>query len=203
MVLLFVSVSSVAFAQIAIGPKVGFNFANVSAESEGLSISFGTLTGSSIGAVLEISTSGKFAIQPEIAFMQKGFKLDLGALAQSEQKLNYMEITGLAKFKFGGDGFGGYLAAGPSFGYALSGSVTDENTGEKEDINFDEEDGFNRPEVSIALGGGLNFGLGSNTLFADLRFLAGISNLADSEEPDDPKVRNQGVLLTVGILFNL
>lgn len=202
MVLLFMSISTLAFSQIAIGPKVGFNFANISVASDDFYSNVGTLTGSSIGAVLEIGTSDKFAIQPEIAFIQKGLTIDFEEF-KTIQRFNYIEVTGLAKFKFGANGLSAYLAAGPSFGYALSASITDGETGEKEHFDFSEEHEFNRAEVSLALGGGLNVNLGNNTLFTDLRYLAGISNLIGSDDPEDPRATNQGLLLTVGILFNL
>lgn len=206
---LFCGLTSWSYAQLAVGLKAGLNFANVSASQGGISFSFGAVTVTSIGAVLEIGVSEKFAIQPEVALLQKGFALDLSAfsgigvgLGKATQKLNYLEITPLAKFKFGGEGLGGYLAAGPSFGYALSGTVEDDSTGEKEDVDF-EEDSISRSDISLAIGGGIKLGLGSISPFADVRYLAGISNLATDTEPDEGKVSNRGLLLTVGVLFSL
>ena len=74
----------------------------------------------------------------------------------------------------------------------LSGRSVDDN-GNEDDIDFDE---WNRLELGAHLGAGIGVG----PLVIDVRYLLGISNLAN-DLPDDAEIRNTGFGAGVSLLF--
>jgi hypothetical protein len=169
-----------------------------------------------LGAVAEIRLSDNFAIQPELNFIQKGFQVEetysdpgVGTVTEKfEVILNYIEIPVMLK---GGVPFGPArfdVLAGPSIGYALNGKIKFTETAngmtesDSQDIDFGEDD-FARTDFSVQFGAAFSLALGeSATLFADARYILGLTNLNTSPD-DDITANNRGVALTVGALFPL
>ncbi len=191
---------------LSFGIRTGINSATVNVEDEsGLNVEPESRTGLDIGLMLEIGLTEDFSIQPEIHYMQKGFEQVfeiLGDEFESELSLNYLEIPILAKYSFGSETVRGFVNAGPSLGYALSGKTIESFNGDKEETDLDfEEEEFSRLDFSFALGGGIGFKTGPATIFVDVRYLLGLSNLDDSE--NDTTVRNRGLGFAVGAMFPL
>ena len=105
--------------------------------------------------------------------------------------LNYLELPLLIKANFG-ETAKFFVMGGPSIGYLLSGRSVDDN-GNEDDIDFDE---WNRLELGAHLGAGIGVG----PLVIDVRYLLGISNLAN-DLPDDAEIRNTGFGAGVSLLF--
>ncbi len=128
----------------------------------------------------------------------------LGDKYESQLILNYLEIPVLAKYSFGSETIQGFVHAGPSIGYALSGktkeSVNDEE--DETDIDFEEEE-LKRLDFSFALGGGIGFDAGPATIFADFRYLLGLTNLDDSDSAEDATQNNRGIGFALGAIFPL
>lgn len=214
----FALITLAATAQISIGPRVGVTLAKWSLNEDELA-DFGDIknrSGLLAGVVAEIRLNDNFAIQPEINFMQKGFKSEysevdsiFGSLEEKTNAvINYLEVPVLLK---AGASFGPArvdVLAGPSFGYGLNGKVKYEFTfdgeteKEEEDIDF-EDDEISRLDLGLQFGAAVTFGLGERAnIFVDGRYLLGLTNLNDSGD-DDIKAYNRGIALSAGVLFSL
>jgi opacity protein-like surface antigen len=207
-----------AQVQISVGPRVGVNLAKWSVDGE-VEEEIGDIsnrTGFVAGAVAEFRFNDNFAVQPEINFLQKGFKSEfaisdsiLGDFSsETNVVMNYLEVPVLAKV---GKSFGTTrvdLLAGPSFGYAMNGKVKSKftiggNTEEgEEDIDF-EEDEISRFDLGLQVGAAVTFNLGSANLFIDGRYALGFSNLNDSPDDEESNAYNRGIVLSAGVLFPL
>ena len=191
----------------SVGVKAGVNLANIGGEDteDG---DFNSITGLQFGAVLELPISDRFAIQPEVLYLQKGFgtELDiLGTKITSTTTLNYLEIPILAKISLTDSPTKVYVTAGPSFGLGLNGTAKSESGGmeEEEDIDF-EEDELSSLDISAAVGAGVQLPIGPVDFFIDARYLLGLNTIDDSEpEADQVDFKNRGIGLSVGVLFPL
>ncbi|MCP3932770.1 MAG: PorT family protein [Bacteroidetes bacterium] len=192
-----------AFAQsIGFGGRIGTNLANVDIEGGGITLETDSKAGLNIALLLKFGISENFSVQPEVNFMQKGYRLELDFFdekVESKVTFNYFEVPILAKLSFGPELIQGFVQGGPSFGFAMSG--TTETDGEKEDIDFD-EDGFKRGEVSFIIGGGVGFNIGPGQLFVDARYLLGFSDIYDADA-DEGSVKNRGIGVGVGFIVNI
>lgn len=188
-------------AQAKFGVRAGLNLANVNISSEGLSISPDGKVGLTIAGIANIGITETFSIQPEVHFIQKGYKLEvdfLGSSSEQKLKLNYLEVPIHAKYKFSDGNIAGYVLAGPSIGYALSGKNENCLDGDcdTEDLEFNDDDGFNRTEVGLSIGGGVHIG----QIFVDLRYVLGVSNFA-SDDVSETEIKNKGFQIGVGYMF--
>ncbi|MDX1943473.1 MAG: porin family protein [Saprospiraceae bacterium] len=216
--LLFMAISAFATAQnISIGLRGGLHLPNVYVTDgiDNLTPDFKSYTAASIAAVAEIGFGQHFAIQPELAYVGKGFKvaedfaLDLFNVpvpvgVTAESRFNYLEMPVLAKVKFGNETVGGYITAGPTLGYALSGRLITRANALVEfkvsdsDINLDAID-YERFEVGAVAGAGLTVNTSFGQLFADARYSRGFTQLYDIPVIDE-KIRNQGIAFNIGFL---
>ena len=169
------------------------------------------------GLVSEFGLHENFALQTELNYTTKGFKLDesfdlnlfdipvpIGATAIT--RFNYLELPVLAKAKFGNEVVEGYLYAGPTLGYATNGRLT---TRAKVFIEFDLFDtpidldniGYERFELAGTVGGGVAFKTGSGKIFLDGRYNHGFTEVYDVPLIAE-RVENRNVNLTAGYLIN-
>ena len=127
-------------------------------------------------------------LQPELHWLQKGYRID-DALTYGDitTTLNYLEIPLLARVNLGGSlkifGF-----AGPSIGYLMSGTYEDELNGEKDPTEY-----LDDVEYSAHVG----IGAGLGTLELDIRYIAGLSDISDSEDLSDVKNSSIGIGLSL------
>ena len=187
------------FSQGSFGVRAGLTIPNQNFEQDGVDISFDANLGLALAVFMELEISDNFAIQPELAFMQKGTKIELeffGETVTNKFRLNYLDVPILAKAKFGNESIAAYVAAGPSFGFAISGS--NEADGEKEKI--EEWDDFNRFELGAVIAGGAGIPLEDGQVLFDLRYFFGLSNLDASDE--DITATNNGIGISVGYLMS-
>lgn len=199
---LLISTSNL-LAQLTVSPglRAGVNLANVSADPD---IGSESITGLLLAVPIEIGIGESFAIQPEIMFVQKGTRFEeniLGSNDKIERRISQIDIPILAKFKFlNTDAFQAYVAAGPVFGFALSGKTKAEALGisGEEDLDFDEDD-YNRLETLVSAGGGIGIPIGFGVIVLDVRYLFGITDVDDS---DEFKVKNNGIQGGIGFMFS-
>lgn len=199
--------SNQIFAQIGFGGRVGVNLSNYNFELDEESEDFDTKAGLDIAGIVNIGLSENFSLQPELHFIQKGYKVEEsfgGFSSEGKLTLNYLEIPILAKYAFGTETIKAFALAGPSFGFAATGKSEFCFNGEceSEDFEFDENDGFNRNEVSLNLGAGIGFNAGPGQLFLDVRYLLGLSNLNDDDSVDGT-VKSRGLNIGVGYMIVL
>lgn len=186
-------------AQISIGVRAGVNIANQTIEQSGLSVEPDALLGLHLGALVNIGITDDFSVQPELTFIQKGNKFDFdlgtlgGGVVETKTTYNYLEIPILAKYGFGGEKIGGFILAGPSIAFGLSGSSSTD--GDSIDLDW-EEDGVTRSDFGIQFGAGINF----SQLFVDVRYGLGLTDLNDTDD-DTFSVKNNGLNIGIGYLF--
>jgi len=209
-----------AFAQSSIGIRGGtaiFTVKNYPFEQEGIKLNEEVFFGNYNAVSFEIGLSEKFALQPEVNYIQKGGRLDSTKDDELEFKveMNYLETPLLAKFRFGTSALKGYVIVGPSVGYAIGGQTQietgdDENEIEiEEDITFDDEYGIdgrkdNRFDFSAVAGGGVQYRLGPGSIVLDARVHYDFNdfNKFESTEADwSDKVRWEGVSVSLGYQF--
>ena len=208
------------FAQVAIGLKAGANFGNVhTTEALGdLTPDFKYATGAVAGAVAEISFGKHFAVQPELNWVQKGFRFSEGidipvgnmaipAGVEAVIRTNYLELPLLAKVKIGNDIVQGYAVLGPSVGYAMSGKLITrtrflfEFDPIRTDLNFDNLN-YNRFEVAAVGGLGLQVNFNGGKWFADARYTQGLTELYNFPIVNE-QIKNRGISLTTGVMIDL
>jgi hypothetical protein len=130
---------------------------------------------------------GFFMLQPELHWMQKGYKIeDAANVGDITTTLNYIELPLLARLNFGGS-IRLFAFAGPSIGYLISGTYEDDN-GE-----IDATEYLDDTEFSAHIG----IGVGLGTLEVDIRYMAGLSDISDSEDLTDVKNSSYGIGLTL------
>ncbi|MBR9920264.1 MAG: PorT family protein [Bacteroidetes bacterium] len=204
-------------AQISLGVKGGLNVATIHApEFVNELVEFRNVKNPTIGVVSEFGFGQHFALQSELNFTTKGFKLDegfdvqlfdidvpLGVVAVSE--FRYLELPLLAKAKFGNDRVEGYVYGGPTLGYAVNGKLT---TRAKVFVEFDLFDtkldldniGYERFEVSGTIGAGVAFKGAGGKFFLDARYNHGLTEVYDVPLIAE-QVENRNVNLTAGYLW--
>ncbi|NBC09043.1 MAG: outer membrane beta-barrel protein [Bacteroidetes bacterium] len=199
-ILVMLCVAASSFAQgVYLGPRIGANFANVSYDGDD-DPDLNSRTSVLYGGVLELGLADKFAIQPEVSYIVRGYEGGEGLAAlDPDITLNYLDFGGLLKFKTGSEGLNAYLGAGPYYSYALSGEI-DTGAGTVE-IDFDDEEAFERGDWTAAFAAGVQLPLGESFLFVDARYLLGLTDLNDRDE--EVEVRNRAFSLSAGILFAL
>ena len=189
--------SNTLFAQPAIGIRGGINYGSVSepAVIGGVLPDFKNILGINIGIVGEIPINQSLSFQPELAFNQKGFKLQEGLTidlfkvplpigAKVVTRVNYLDLPLLLKYKLGNNAWNAYLTAGPVFSYATGGKLQTKAQVlidipiTSTDLDLDAL-GYSRMEVSASLGAGLSLNTGSGSLFFDARYLHGLSDVYD------------------------
>lgn len=209
-----------AQAQVALGLKVGSNFGTVhTTETLGrLSPDFKYAPGWTVGGIAEINFGKYFALQPEVNWMQKGFRFDeafdipvgkinIPAGAEATVRTNYVEVPLLAKVKLGNDRVQAYAVLGPSFGYGLNGKIITRtrllfeldpiNT----NLNFDQLD-YNRFEVSGTGGLGVQFNFNGVKVFGDARYTHGFTELYNFPIVNE-QIKNRGFAVSTGVALDL
>lgn len=164
----------------------------------------------------EFRINDGFAIQPEIALAQRGWKntsvLSIPLISNIEttesERINYAEIPLMMKAGFGIGPVRLDILAGPSFSLAISGKRTTTikttnlitNTTNEEsdtdDLEFDQD--YKKADLNLQGGAALSFRLGGTRFFVDGRYLYGVSNLSNSS---DTEITSRGVAITGGLLF--
>ncbi len=215
---LFMLFTLAAQAQkISLGLKGGAQQANVAApdfiEDASFIPDFKPITTANFGVVSEIELHPNFAIQPELSYVMKGFKvhenfdvdlfnvpLPMGVTAIS--KFHYLEMPVLAKAKFGNF----YLLAGPTFGYAMGGRL---ETRARALIEFDlfdtkidlDEVGYERWEIGGMAGAGVSVPVGNGgQIFLDARYSHGFTQAYDIPVVRE-KVQHKNFGLNVGFML--
>lgn len=197
--LMFLSVG--LCAQATFGIRAGVNIATQNYDTDGLDVSFDSKIGLDIAVLVELGITEQFAIQPELHYIQKGYKVDdfFGFGEEATFTVNYLDLPILGKLTFGESvKFNALL--GPSFGFALSGKT--EVGDESEDLDFDEDDGYQRFELGLVIGAGVSLPMGDvSSIFFDVRYILGVSNLYDDVDDEDIKATNRGLNIGIGYMF--
>jgi hypothetical protein len=225
------------FAQVSVIPKAGFTLSTISLpNNSGVAFEEGdvmSLSGfvAGIGFNVPIAGDGFFSVQPELLYIQKGYKVeaavDQGSLVQTDS-YNYLEVPVLARINFGSERVKLYVNAGPSFGYALNGRFTQNVTvgplslsTEGKNIFKEEPDNsigddeylspkyFNRVDTGVQFGGGLGLKVGPGAVLLDARYGMGLTNFFKgnrdngTSNDDQANVQNRVFAFTLGYAIPL
>lgn len=215
--LAFVLISFSAQAQVSLGIRGGYQMAGIKATDglDALAPDFKKIDAFSIGAVMEMPLGYGFHFQPELAYSRKGFSiqestaLDLFNIpipvgVEAISRFDYLETPLLMKYKFGDGRVNAYIAAGPTFGYALDGQLITRANALLDiklidtDIDLDAIN-YERFEVGAALGGGLSFQTPFGQLFVDARYNHGFTQVYDIPVVDE-RAKNRSIGINVGFM---
>ena len=189
----FANFTTISAQTFSLGAKMGYNWNNVSAPAFNGTLNFKQMTNVNFGLVGQVGLTDNFSIQPELNYVQKGFRIQeskdltlynvpipLGVSAVTAIK--YVDIPVLAKYKFRGQGASGYVFAGPSVGYALSGNIEthatviiDIKVGTTP-INLDAVN-YKRFEAGGVVGAGFEVPIGKAKMFGEARYTHGFNQV--------------------------
>jgi len=202
-------------SQTTLGAKFGANLTSI--QAEGLedpdvpALTFGIQA----GLFLQRNLNEKWAIQPELLYIQKGYEAVEQGIAlntfifDGDIKLDYLEFDANAKyFLIANNDTDLYLIGGPYFAYAIRGRFTgdqglpglsspfdidlyEEGNG-LENVNFGTN---NRFDMGVNVGFGGQFDLGKVWFFAETRYSQGLLNLNGDSSAT---ARNFGIYANFG-----
>lgn len=182
-------------------------------------------TGLQLGVYLMVPVAGRFSVQPELHFTQKGGRSELtlpdmgipevpivGNVSLG-YRLAYVELPVLARLDFGRGTWRPFVVAGPSVSLRISckGTVDAGPVG----FSADCDEGVNAPELSeesnsddpikqtdfSAVGGvGITGQLLGRTFTGQLRWSQGLTSVI-KDAPPGLSPRNRGLSLLVGLAF--
>jgi len=192
-VMAFMSVSA---QETRFGVKAGANLATFTGDVDDAK----SKVGFHVGGFAEIKLTDKFAIQPEILFSTQGAKSEesaLGSKAEYKSNLSYLNIPVMAKY-YVAEKFS--IEAGPQIGFLLSAKEKYEFSGNgvSESGEEDAKDFYKSIDFGVNFGAGYDF---TENLSVGLRYNLGLSNIAETEEGSDAKVKNSVFSLSVGYKF--
>jgi hypothetical protein len=189
-------------AQLGLGIRGGVNFATAEFR-EKIEGSWETsnkdlIPGINANFLAEIGFSEKFAFQPEVSFIQKGYKTTLTDDTEHKVTLNYIEAPILLKGKFGSGAAKFTMVLGPTVAYAFNGKI---KSGDSEaDIDFDASE-TKQFEIGAMFGIGLDLKAGPGSLFLDSRLGWSMNNLDNSDASDDFRWHNRNVSFGAGYIY--
>lgn len=221
--ILAVGLTSAAKAQttIAVGPKAGINFANVSGDdAEGTDARIGF----AFGGVAEFRISEMWSIQPEAYYSSQGTKEndefvvidqpgttnDLIGEADVNSSLDYIRIPVFLKLTIPTNGgIRPYLFAGPEFALKMrckskvEGKTLDlEGRSESVDCDEVQPGTVESLDYGLGFGGGIGVPVGSGTLAVDARYGLGLADILDVSAAE-VDIKNSNIQIAVTYLFTL
>ena len=168
-----------AFSQTKFGVKGGLNVSNIGGDAQGNDPKLGF----HVGAFVNIKSSDKFAIQPELVFSRQGAQ----SSENSKLKVNYDYINLPVMFHFYASQ-NVFFMTGPQLGILTAAKI------KYEDQSASIKDALNSMDF------GLGFGLGVNSddVTFSARYTLGLSNTSKSDEGTFP---NRVFQLSIGFKF--
>ncbi len=193
---LFVLVSFAAQAQeVRFGLKGGANISSYLLDKDQIEDTEGQW-GFQAGIVTEISLTERFALQPELLYVNRGAQYRVAGITV-EEDINSLDLPVLLKFK-PLEVLNVY--AGPQVSFLLNGKY--EYGDEGVNFEFDDRDDFNTIDYGFVVGAGVELG----SFFVDARYSLGLNNALEDREINDvflenEDAKNNGVQVSVGFLF--
>jgi hypothetical protein len=227
--LLLTLLSLGSYAQITLIPKIGvsgnsFNTSEIVNEANNTTIlKFNSVSGftGGLGVQLPISPNGKFSLQPELLYIQKGYKMesaDKDAGFINTETHNYLEVPLLARVSFGKKKIKSFVVLGPSASYFISGKYSNEMNvfgskatsqgkirfGEEpanyngDDLYYSNED-VSRFDIGLQVGGGVGINVGLGTLQVEARYGIGFVDVFKDETTDVKNLSTQNRSFTLSL----
>jgi hypothetical protein len=151
-----------------------------------------TRVGPSGGALAEVTLAEHWAVQPELLYTAKGSKIIYGGNVDSHQRLGYLEVPVMVKYKI--PHF--FVEAGPQVGILLHAKYElNEITGSTETNNKDQ---FRSTDLGYALGLGVQ---DTNGLLLGLRYNGGLTHIWADNAAAAVGAHNSVFHIYVGYVF--
>jgi hypothetical protein len=208
-----VSLSALAQLRIAVGPKVGLNFATLSSDVGGFG---GTVysgrTGMMFGAIVDLAFGHMFGVQVEPTFVMKGGST-VSVFGGSQTKaLSYFEFPIAFKVRWMEGRFVPFSFFGPSIGFNVSASLKQDAAqggfGQAQDQDIGPQ--TSGADFGLLFGSGFEFRPNSSFgIFLDTRYSFGLSNVLNTAQQNlgfgatGASEKNRGFQILTGILFYL
>lgn len=200
-------------AQTYIGFRGGVNFANVLKSGDRGAIIKDRIVAPNIEFHFAFSLPNNFAIQPEVHYIQRGFRRDISLTNDWIYKINYINFTLLGKYQIKSKPVkgkrrkrkryetSGYIIAGPYIGRA--GSIKLKNKFNNVKKDYGDGNGISieeKKDFGIIGGGGVLLSNRRMNFVLDFRYSRSFKNLNDHKGPDG-YLRNTGIIISAGIEF--
>ncbi|NNK86783.1 MAG: PorT family protein [Flavobacteriaceae bacterium] len=171
-------------AQVEFGVKGGLNIANLNGDDAD-ELDPNSRTSFNFGAVVGISVSDNFSVQPEVLFSGQGATVDSDE-GEATFKLNYINVPVLASFEVT-DGLS--LQAGPQLGINIG-----------DDLEFDGQSESTEAEsIDFGAAFGAQYQLANGLLF-QARYAVGLSDVY-KEDGQEIDVKNGVLSFSIGYMF--
>lgn len=216
--LLVFAVEAKAQSQPAVGLRAGGALAQLRGEDD----VFNDNTtdhklGLTVGAFVEVPVSGRFSVQPELLYVQKGgtvdeFTAEDEGIEEVDFNLHYLELPVLAKYNVPVQSrrFVPSIYAGPYAAYSIGRDIDVDFEDSDLDVSFDADDMFDRVDYGAVAGVDLGYRFARQMATIGVRYDLGLANvfkddavLSDEfgeEVPvGDVKARNHEVSLILGL----
>ena len=204
------------YSQIEVGAKAGATFSDMHVNG----LDLGTdlfdpkmIISPTAGLYSEIPIGNGFYFNPELNYMQKGFRvkestsfdvfgLNLPVGLEAVTRFHYIDMPLALKYKFGNAKVQGYLKAGATLGYAVSGSVTTRINSiidiKVAEIDLDPQgELYNASEIGGTIGAGIEIPTASGKFFIDASLSHGFTDILN-EPVVDLRVNNRAVGVGIG-----
>lgn len=191
LVALLFSLSYSLRSEVDLGVIGGANIANLDFESTS-EFDSENRTALALGLFLNLQASEFLSLQITPMYLQKGANGN-SEMAFSEFSANYFEIPILGRANFDLGTLKPYLLLGPSVGFRLGSDIV--VNGSDEEVS----DKLNSLDFSLMFGGGLEIELDGLSLFGQLTYAYGLSDLNnDGTIEFSDKIYTRGVGIYVG-----
>jgi hypothetical protein len=182
------------------GIKGGVNIANVDITTSDLTISPKRRTGAVGGVFAGVDVNGKGGVIVEVLFSQRGTRAefeDEGFQITDTFDIDYIEIPVLGRGTFkASDDVMVHLFAGPSFAFR----VRDDERVEINGVDVtDESEPTELKAADVGLAVGITLDI--RRFLIEGRYTYGFTNINDTPDEADLKVKNRTVSVTVGFRF--
>lgn len=178
------------------GLRMGFTSAHIGGDFD-----TDAMTGLSLGAVVGLRCSPYIPmfLESGLYYTERGGKMGMnyeGDHTSTKYRLSYLEIPVLMKYGIEvADHFAVLPYVGPTFAFGVGGQTKESwPGGVRKDDSFG-SDKFNRFDVGIKLGCGLEW----NMIYGELGYQWGITNISDF--PNDADAFNRTFYMNIGINF--
>jgi hypothetical protein len=148
--------------------------------------------GLSGGALAEVTLTEHWAVQPELLYTAKGSKILYGGNVDSYQRLGYLEVPVMVKYKI--PHF--FVEAGPQLGVLLHANYELNDVGGTTETQ--NKDLFRGTDLGYALGLGVQ---DTNGLLLGVRYNGGLTRLAADNAAATGGGHNSAFYLYVGYIF--
>lgn len=192
-----------AFSQVEVRPgfRAGVNISNLSGSD--ISDDVESITGFHAGGVIIFDIAGPLAIQAEGLFTQKGIEANFivpdvnqtQIEVRATQRVSYIQINGLLKGELPVPGLvTPSVFAGPALGFKFGEDL------EAPNFTFN-TDNYQRTDISLVVGAGVDVDLGVTTLLFDVRYDLGVTKVFDRLDEMNLDARNTALGFSAGFTF--